>query len=491
MSYNQSAAVGLHWTGHPLVDMGVAGLTVFARKRRPEEVTGADLEEFILWAADMYLTPELKSWISVVFTSNFPTAVQQTGSEERRKLIIDFLSSFKMEQSFADTNCTFFNRKAQLLASRELVPMLTGREPMNFFPDGKARLPVSGLAITALQGLSVASPLVEGRAMVIAPDDQRLLIPLVQRWQAEIRTRAQFSQTSGEKCLGWTSPRSRLVEQLVEIERLRERNDTFKGSFSGGVTVYHISNSGQGPGITIYTLEIPVIGFIRKAQGINYRESWNHMIHGNWNDASKKDKDPIYGRRNRVYEALFSLPQDSAVFIHSYFFKILRDQLKEENLPRTKKQSQRGSGEEVSPEPVSYAVPLWGLLELFLREVLGMEQSRIQAIRSLGNRLAGAVKDENDRRLFRRIYSARKPFEVRQLLIQIGMRHLKTGLEPAVGFEEYLTIFEEGDELARADFGLAWDLTRIRVIEALFEAKWFDVNREVLEEIADEDMGGN
>lgn len=116
-----------------------------------------------------------------------------------------------------------------------------------------------------------------------------------------------------------------------------------------------------------------------------------------------------------------------------------------------------------------------------------MEQSRIQAIRTLADRLAGAVKDDNDRRLFRRIYTARKPFEVRQLLIQMGMRRLKNGLEPAIRFEEYLGIFEEGEELARADFGLAWDLTRMRVIETLFDHKWFDSNKEALEEIQEEE----
>ena len=116
-----------------------------------------------------------------------------------------------------------------------------------------------------------------------------------------------------------------------------------------------------------------------------------------------------------------------------------------------------------------------------------MEQSRIQAIRTLGDRLASAVSDDNDRRLFQRIYTARKPFEVRQLLIQMGMRRLKKGIEPAVRFDEFLGIFEEGDELARADFGLAWDLTRIRVIEALFDAKWFDSNKEALEDIKEEE----
>lgn len=118
-----------------------------------------------------------------------------------------------------------------------------------------------------------------------------------------------------------------------------------------------------------------------------------------------------------------------------------------------------------------------------------MDKSRIEAIRTLADRLAVAVQQDNDRRLFQKIYTTRKAFEVRQLLIQMGMRRLKNSLEPAVRFDEFIEIFEEGDELARADFGLAWDLTRMRVIETLFETKWFDGNQEALESIEEENEG--
>jgi hypothetical protein len=52
--------------------------------------------------------------------------------------------------------------------------------------------------------------------------------------------------------------------------------------------------------------------------------------------------------------------------------------------------------------------------------------------------------------------------------------------------DEFLEIFEEGEELPRVDWRLAWDLVLIRIIEKLYEAKWFEKNREVLES-ADEE----
>jgi CRISPR-associated protein Cst1 len=367
--------------------------------------------------------------------------------------------------------------------------MLMGREPSNFFPDGEPQLPISGLGITALQGLSLASPLVGGRLMIVAADDPKLLVRLVKSWQVEIRKRVQLSETTGEKAPVWSGPRSRLIEQIIDIEELHIRSQDPDLEYTGGVTIYHASNSGQGPELSVYTLELSALSFVRKAQGINYREGWNRLVSSAWREAGSKDKDPVFARRNDVYEAVFELPQDSARFVRRFFLRPVIAQLKSAKPVEAKKRTKKAK-DETPATPVtspSSPVALWGLLELFLKEVLGMEQSRIQAIRTLADRLAGAVKDDNDRRLFQRIYIARKPFEVRQLLIQMGMRRLKKGLEPAVRFDEFLGIFEEGDELARADFGLAWDLTRMRVIETLFDTQWFDNNKEALEDIKEEE----
>lgn len=487
MSYERDASAGLCWTGHPLIDMGVAGLTVFAQKRNPEEVTGADLERFVEWAEKAYFTKEMTGWIAVAFTSNFINPSFE--ASKKRQVAKSILESFKNPTTLGGLNCSYFQRPAQQLVARDFVPMLTGREPSNFFPDGQPQLPISGLGITALQGLSVACPLVGGRLMVVAADDPKLLMLLVRQWQPEIRKRVQLSEASGKKCSGWSGPRSRLIEQLINIEELHNRSKDSDLEYTGSAIIYHASNSGQGPELTIYTLELPALSFVRKAQGIKYREAWNRLVSSAWREADGKDKDAQYARRNDVYEAIFDLPQGSAKFVRRFFLRPIVSQLKGAKPVEGKKRVKQSKGENAAAHTVSTPHPaaLWDLLELFLREVLGMEQNRIQAIRTLADRLADAVKDDNDRRLFRRIYTARKPFEVRQLLIQMGMRRLREGLEPAVRFDEFLEIFEEGDELARADFGLAWDLTRIRVIETLFDKQWFDNNKEVLEDLPKEE----
>jgi CRISPR-associated protein Cst1 len=98
-----------------------------------------------------------------------------------------------------------------------------------------------------------------------------------------------------------------------------------------------------------------------------------------------------------------------------------------------------------------------------------MNQARIDAIRTLGDRLAEEISANNDKPLLRTAYLARGYVTVRRLLLQISHRRLNRQDAPVVGFDEFLTIFEEGEELARADWRLAWDLTLIRLIERLHE----------------------
>jgi CRISPR-associated protein Cst1 len=481
----RDAPVGLRWTGHPLVDMGVAGLTVFAQQRQPENVTGAHLELFAEWAEDAYLTAELKSWISVAFTSNFPTANQKAPEDEKRRLIATAVRSYKSESHVLEMRCTFFDRPAQFLVAREYVPMLTGREPINFFPDGQPRLPVSGLAITALQGLSVAAPLTEGRLLIVAADDPKLLLQLVMEWQPDIRKRVQTSNATEKK---WSFPKTRLIEKIDKLEKLHNIRQNPDLEYSGSAAIYHTTNSGQGPTITIYSLALPALHFIRKAQNIKYVEAWQRLVASTWREPGK-DKDPQHGKSNGVYESVFDLPHEASKFIRRFFLSPLRKQLKPSPPADIPKRGKKAKAVQAAPpKPSVPPVALWNLLELFLQEVLGMEKTRIEQIRTLADRLANLVKSEDDKSLFRKVYNARYPHQVRTLLIQESRKQLLRDSGPTIRMDEYLSIFEEAEELARVDFSLAWDLTKIRFLETLFDVDWIQGNKETLEDLKDTDQ---
>jgi CRISPR-associated protein Cst1 len=487
MTYTRDAPVGLHWTGHPLVDMGVAGLTVFAQQRRPEDVTEDQLEAFVVWAQTAYFTKELASWTAVGFNANATSYLNPSFSVERRRIeLASVIRSYKNATQIDGVRCAFFNYPATDLVFRDLIPLLTGRDLSNFSTEGQPGLAVSGMAITAIQGLSVAAPVVNGKLLVVSADDPKLLISLVQRWQPELRKRAQTSNATGDKQLGWDSPRTRFIDVIIEIEKHRKHSQDPDADYRGSGSIYHASNYADKTDVMVYTLELPALSFVRKAQNIKYVEAWQYLVRSSWREPGK-DKDLQYGKGNGVYEAVFELPLEATKFIRRFFLFPVQRQLKPAqpaDMPKRGKKTKESQA--APPAPIAAPVALWNLLELFLQEVLGMDRSRIDGIRTLGDRIAEWIDREKDKKLFRRIvFEIRRQYQVRDLLIKLSAKNVLGG---PLRIDEYLNIFEEGEELAHADFGLAWDLTRMRIIESLFDKNYFETNKEALDDITIEDQ---
>jgi CRISPR-associated protein Cst1 len=460
-----------HWTNHPLIDMGIASLMVFAGREGPGDLTNDDLERYAQYAEQFYLPPkgsntDLSSYLTVLFTSNF---INPSFTPEKKKAFVaETLRLFKSRLDESLPACAYCDAPSVRVTHRDLVPLLTGRETVNFFPGGAPGLALCGKCIVALQALSIGAPMCSGRALIVACDDPALTVRLVKVWQPETRRRVHLSHQSGEKLPIMARPLTRVIEALVKIEA--ERRDDLISS----VTVYHISNSGQGPKADIHSLPSSVVGFIRRATAARYAPAWNEIVRRAWEHVPKpkegETKPAVKGSlRNYVYEDTFTLPERAARFIRIYFLRRATRYSQGAGDPRA---TYSGWREAISG--------LWELTILFLMEVIAMDSGRIDAIRELADALASDVATENDRRLWWKVYSADNYRGVRLTLIQASQRRVKRGVEPVITFDRFLEVFEEGEELPRIDWRLAWDLVLIRVIETLYQTKWFDSNRDAL-----------
>jgi CRISPR-associated protein Cst1 len=474
MDINHNKGAGYQWTNHPLIDMGIASLLAFSGRKRPAELLEADLERFARYAEDAYFTPELASYLTVLFTSNFINPSFKP--RRKREFASQVLRVFREEVDTSLPPCSYCAQQPTRMAHRDLVPMLTGREAINFFPNGAPGIPLCGKCLLALQALSIGAPMCGGRALIVSCDDPQLTLELVKTWQPQIRKRIQLSRQKGEKLPIVSRPLTRTVEALLSIEAMRqdEQRDEWKTS----LTVFHLSNSGQGPQVDIFFLPSSVVGFLQKARAARYADAWKEFTEQALETPPKPKKGQVEvtleptAFRNYLYEDLFSLPDQAGRFIRTYF---LRKATRYAQGPGDPRPSYPGWKANIKGT--------WELTELFLREVLGMDAQRIEAIRKLGSQIAEEIATENDRRLWWNVYSAENYRAVRLTLIRTSERRLKRGESPIVSFDEFLQVFEEGEELPRIDWRLAWDLVLIRVIESLYEQKWFEKNKEVLEEI--------
>jgi CRISPR-associated protein Cst1 len=454
------------WTNHPLVDMGIASLVVFAGRENPEDLILSDLERFARYVEQAYFSPELGSYLTVLFTTNF---INPSFSPEKRNAFVKEIVRIHIAKPDPSLPaCAYCGRASVRLAHRDLVPMLTGRGAVNFFPGGAPGLALCGNCILALQALSLGAPMCSGRALIVSCDNPTLTLQLVKLWQPEIRKRIQLSQQTNQKLPVVTRPLTRIIEALAKIEAEREDGP------SSSITIYHLSNSGQGPQADIYFLPSSVVRFVQRANAARYSAIWKELVRQAWEIPPKAKKGGTISvesapERNYLYEDLFTLPDRAARFVRAYFL-------------RRATQYSQGSGD---PRPTYSGwrdpIPgLWDLTRMFLQEVLAMDSARIEAIRKLADMLADEIVTENDRRLWWALYSADAYLKGRRAIIQASHRRLKRGLPPIVSFDEFLEVFEEGEELPRVDWRLAWDLVLIRTIERLYHTKWFEKNRDVL-----------
>lgn len=476
-------SLGLRWTDYPLMDAALAGLCVFSGIRDAEQgpalLTSEHLQEFQRWADDAYFTPELTGWIAVVFTSNFlnPSFSQ----DKKREVLRDILTAYQRPNLLPERCAIFPELQAQQRVARDLMPMLMGRGPMNFYPDGQPGLPLSGQAITALQGLALAAPLVSGRALIVDADDRQLLLDVVQEWQGPWLRRISLSKPGDDKKPIWAAARTRLVEAIRSVLSKQPREKaSAKWPFRGGATIYHLSNSGQGPDAAIFTLEQPALRFMERAEQ-EYPEAWQPLMLSRRHKADK-NKDQSFGFRNELDEALFSLPAEAAFFLRRYLLPPFTQALRAPAQGKKSKSSKKPAQE--APPPIPLA-GLWGITELFLMEVVGMEKDRVEALEALGERLGKWIVDENDKRLFRELYEARGAGPLRHVLLRATLeksKHdAKSGTEDRdliVTKDEYLRIFTEDNETTRADFTLARDLLKMRVIQYLHDARFFEKNKD-------------
>jgi len=477
---------GLRWTGHALVDVGIAALTSFSNRETPEQVTWDDLEGFARYAEEAFFTPLLRSYIAVLFTTAVSFMNPALKLERQRAEAVRLLRAYSFEADCEGEPCAYCGRPAVHRLYRDLVPMLTGRGVPNFFPGGSSGLPTCGVCTVALLALTIGAPMCSGRALVIEPEDRKLLLKLTARWLPRLRERVHLSALTKKKPPAIRYPLTRTIEALIHLQEDAPDED----EPTSAVTVYHLSNSGQGPAIDIYRLPSAIVRFIWRAQKARYRVAWQRVVAGAWyrpgrGRRSRKDnvrsdtkaetglEGPATSTgewRNAVYEDLFSLPEGTGRFVRLHF------------LPRRILDAVRRQPQDRVPSGIETTDSThWDLVALFLEEVVGMDKTRVSAIAELGDQLAEEVVALNDVRLFRSVATADGYRIVRNLLIRADLARLKRGEPPVIGFDSFLKIFEEGEELARVDWRLAWDLAVIRMLDTLHQKGWFSRSEDPLD----------
>jgi CRISPR-associated protein Cst1 len=493
----------LRYTGHPIADIGVATIAAFCEKLDPSTLSQEDLLKVAQFLEREYFSGKLLSYLRCVFF-NSAYAQSNIGLEAIDRFKRQTLYAFQEPpaQEASGLRCTFSGGPASQVAYRQHAPLLTGVNVLNFFPAGTSGLPISGPYMLAIQAFPLGARRCYGRALAVhSPDDPSLTYAFAHRFLNENRRLLLLTEKSGEKYLDAKAPKTLIVHSLIEIED--ERRDRNENKYDPSLTVYYLTSFGQKPDIDLFHLPSEVIRFLRLAVRAGTQQVWRRIEAVAWEKvASENQKRESKGRgrkgksakaegeksltwgpgisRNYLYEDLFDLPKKAPYFVRTYFLRRAYRVARQQDDPR---RAYRLSQE--------LEIVSWELTRLFLKEVIGMEKARIEAIRTLGDRLADYIASDNDRRFFQRFYRTNQYGVLRNLLIQSCYARLRKGQPPLIGLDEFLLVFEDGEEVPRGDWRLARDLVLIRMIEELYKKGWFGKQPDVLEELDTDEEEGN
>ena len=494
----------LDYTGHPFVDVGLATLTAYARRRHPRELTQDDLQAAADYMARSYIVNPLKSFLSVAFTSNAwfnqdaynpdkPGLSPEEKEKRRQKRELwqkrhlyqwnQPLNAQAVEIDIYTGRPVVVEPLSQRLrpgrGARAQIPLTIGDEYINFLPYGDPGTPISGITLLALYMMPLGCAKVAGKLLAVHSDDPDLILHFARTFLTTNLQNVQAAQAAGEKKLPETSPRrarTLLIEHLMGAMQEQKRKQGAEEP-PATLTAYHFTNSGQGADLTIYPLPLEVANFLAVATSPGYRDAWTALVDRGWQiTQAKRGREAPPPTYNRLYEDLFDLPEQAAAFIRRYFLR------------RPGRGWGKGDPTQTYHTRQEAALISWRLTQLFLEKVVLMDELRIQHIRELGDDLARYIVAQNDRRFFRHFYMARHYGQVRAALIKASQAQVKRGQPPLVTLERFLAVFEQVEGVPHADWRLGRDLVLIRMFEQLFHQGWLQEHAAELPEDEENDV---
>jgi CRISPR-associated protein Cst1 len=479
----------LKYTGHPYIDIGVATIVAFAGKKKPEELVESDLEAIADYMAANYTVNPLRSFLTVVFPNSGFTQPAYFKEPKKQQIYAErVLRAFRSNTRKTGETDIFldapvpeipFDVKGELAygrAFRQHVPLLTGEDVINFFPNGEPGMLISGEALLAIHAFPLGCAKVSGKLLAVHSDNPDITFYFAKQFLEQNRLAIHVAQQSEDKSKleePHLKLRTLIIDTLLSASQKQAELREDERPFS--ITAYHISNSGQGPSLDIYHLPMQVINFLRIMLSADYQLDWSKIVQRAWEVPKNKDKKEVekfIPRKNYLYEDLFQLPENASRFLRTYFLRVALKFAKSE--PGDPRQSYSTKSE--------VDIVSWKITQQFLRRIMHMEQERIDQIRDMGDRLAEYVSSQNDKRFFQEFFTQNRYEFFRSRLLKANLAHVKRGNAPIIEFEPYIKVFEEGTELARADWKLARDLVLIRMVERLHALNWFGKNPDALTE---------
>lgn len=422
--------------GNPFVDAGVSAICAWLGPgTQPEEIATEDLQILINQFAPIYCTPE---WIKNLYSifPNSPVTYTARGSNDSVTKLVSKWSNWckKIAPMSKTGDCLGCGRRVTMekLLTKTDVPLTGSGSLRNFFPlfsDGQGYCAACALAVQFVPLSLVSSG---GKFLMLHSNGWRVQRKWSQICVSDIQSRAARNEITGCFSPGYINPRNGLfymARQLIDYEERRATENIT-------MQIFYFSNYNQGPELEIFHLPAPVFRFLRYAYQTEFRRPWQRIVRSGYRYVKwdKVESEEDYKNKiNLIYEFLLQGRSILRFFI---------------NKPTRKARSN------------------WELLSLYLKEVRNMDESRLNAIKQVGDSIAESIrKSERDRRL-RQLESAASYGQCRNVLRFVIRDRIQQGEEkPLFSLDDYIEhLFP-----ASADQTTFWRETRDLLVFRIYE----------------------
>jgi CRISPR-associated protein Cst1 len=509
----------LRWTGHPLADVGAATLSAMVAKEKPEDLTLEDLDQCGNEMMSCYLHPIFMSYLTCVFP-NSAYVNPTTGEEKRKQAMQRLLMPHRNEpdREAIGLHCAFSGLPATHLLERSQIPMLTGSGILNFFPAGQSELAVSAPYLLAIQALPLGGRRSEGKLLIVHCDLPDWTYHFARRYLDKNRQLISLAKSNqlpeidgpsailDRECAGWDkakkkpkypdakAPQSLIMADLTQV--IVDRNTGSLSRTNTSLTVYLMSNSGQGPSLSIEQIPSQFVTFVRDVQGPQYKSKWDRVIQRAWraakgeSEAGESTSEPLKKSskpkktsvsnvspgagisRNEAFSDLYDIFSSGFCDWNAAVRFVRRHLLCNPN--KVFLDPKRTL--DTAPRLDSQSLELidWQLTSLFLERILGMTSERIALIRSFADQLAELIDNNNDKTLFRDLVFAESEYRYRGVLSKVQRQYAQDRKKLVITFDQYVDLFLDTSSEEKYRWSLVRDLISIRLVETLLAKGFFD-----------------
>ena len=195
----------MDWTGHALVDVGIAALCGMTGREEPAALTLEDLDAAAAEMQRYYFSGALASYLTCVFMNSEyvqPDPIKKKDesresyadrirkkAESRKDYADRILRAHRSnpEEAARGAVCAFSGLPATHRIHRGQMPLLTGEDVLNFFPGGAGGLFVAGPYLTALQALPLGGRRSEGKLLLAHCDYPAITLALTKGYVEDNR----------------------------------------------------------------------------------------------------------------------------------------------------------------------------------------------------------------------------------------------------------------------------------------------------------------